>query len=177
MQALSKCETQPLKELQLLDNGDSFRKSAYKFIKESDFFSDFSDDEIEVLARWTKAYSAATGCVVLNEGDKSNCLCIIVKGSINIFKGLPNDEHLKVAEITTGESIGEMGIIDGEPFSASGIASEDSIVLLITREDFEDIVKQNIVLGNKLLWKLARILSSRLRHTTKRLAELLTGKK
>jgi len=165
-----------LKELQLLDNGDSFRESAYKYIKESDFFSDLDDEEIKILARWTKAYSADTGCVVLNEGDKSNCLCIIIKGVINIFKKLP-DEHLKVAEVSTGESIGEMGIIDGEPFSASGIASEDSIVLLITREDFEDIINQNLELGNKLLWKLARILTSRLRHTTKRLAETLTGQK
>jgi CRP/FNR family transcriptional regulator, cyclic AMP receptor protein len=165
-----------LKELHLLDDGDSFRKSAYKSIKESEFFSDFDDGDIEILARWTKAYSADTGCVVLNEGDKSNCLCIIIKGVINIFKGLPNDEQLKIAEITAGESIGEMGIIDGEPFSASAIASEDSIVLLITREDFEDIVNQNIELGNRLLWKLARILTARLRHTTKRLAELLTGK-
>lgn len=165
-----------MKELQLLDNGDSFRKSAYRYIKESVFFIDFSDDEIDILSRWTRAYSADTGCVVLNEGDKSNCLCIIIKGEINIFKKLP-DEHLKIAEVIAGESIGEMGIIDGEPFSASAIASQDSIVLLISREDFEDIVKQNIALGNKLLWKLARILTTRLRHTTKRLAELLTGKK
>tara|TARA_R110002072_G_scaffold1901_1_gene15771 strand:- start:1430 stop:1927 length:498 start_codon:yes stop_codon:yes gene_type:complete len=165
-----------LKELQLLDDGDSFRRSAYQYIKESDFFIDFGDDEIEVLSRWTRAYSADTGCVVLNEGDKSNCLCIIIKGEINIFKKLP-DEHLKIAEVVAGESIGEMGIIDGEPFSASAIASKDSIVLLISREDFEDIVKQHITLGNKLLWKLAKILTTRLRHTTKRLAELLTGKK
>jgi len=165
-----------LKELQLLDNGDSFRKSAYRFIKESTFFSDFGDDEIDILARWTRAYSADTGCVVLNEGDKSSCLCIIIKGEINIFKQLP-DEHLKIAEVVAGESIGEMGIIDGEPFSASAIASQDSIVLLITKEDFEDIVKQHLELGNKLLWKLAKILTARLRHTTKRLAELLTGKK
>ena len=159
-----------------MDNADSFRESAQQYIKESDFFADFDDDEIKILARWMKAYSADTGCVVLNEGDKSNCLCIIIKGVINIFKKLP-DEHLKVAEVCAGESIGEMGIIDGEPFSASGIASEDSIVLLITREDFEDIINQNLELGNKLLWKLARILTARLRHTTKRLAEVLTNDK
>jgi CRP/FNR family transcriptional regulator, cyclic AMP receptor protein len=164
-----------VKELQLLDSGDSFRKEAYGLIKESDFFSDFDDDELKILARWTKAYSADTGCVILNEGDKSNCLCIIIKGVVNIFKAIPNDEELKIAEITSGESIGEMGIIDGEPFSASAIASEDSIVLLITREDFEDIVNQHRDLGNKLLWKLARIITARLRHTTKRLASMLTG--
>ena len=116
-----------MKELQLLDDGDSFRRSAYQYIKESDFFIDFGDDEIEVLSRWTRAYSADTGCVVLNEGDKSNCLCIIIKGEINIFKKLP-DEHLKIAEVVAGESIGEMGIIDGEPFSASAIASKDLVI-------------------------------------------------
>lgn len=165
-----------MKELHLFDDGDSFRKAAYRSIKESDFFSEFDDDEIEILSRWTKAYAANTGCVVLNEGDKSNCLCIIIKGVINIFKGLPNDEQLKIAEVTAGESIGEMGIIDGEPFSASAIASEDAIVLLITREDFEDIVNQHRELGNKLLWKLAKILTARLRHTTIRLAEIIAGK-
>jgi CRP-like cAMP-binding protein len=93
---------------------------------------------------------------------------------MNIFKKLP-DEHLKIAEVVSGESVGEMGIIDGEPFSASAIASKDSIVLLISSEDFEDIVNQHIVLGNKLLWKVAKTLTARLRLTTKRVAELLTG--
>ncbi len=163
-----------MKELRLLDDGDSFRKSAYRHIKESDFFVDFSHDEIDILARWARVYSADTGCVVLNEGDKSSCLCIIIDGEMNIFKKLP-DEHLKIAEVVSGESVGEMGIIDGEPFSASAIASKDSIVLLISSEDFEDIVNQHIVLGNKLLWKVAKTLTARLRLTTKRVAELLTG--
>ena len=163
-----------MKELRLLDDGDSFRKSAYRHIKESDFFVDFSHDEIDILARWARVYSADTGCVVLNEGDKSSCLCIIIDGEMNIFKKLP-DEHLKIAEVVSGESVGEMGIIDGEPFSASAIASKDSIVLLISSEDFEDIVNQHIVLGNKLLWKIAKTLTARLRLTTKRVAELLTG--
>ena len=166
-----------MKELQLLDNGDSFRKASYKFLKEPDFFSDFNDDEVEILARWTRAYSADTGCVVLNEGDESNCLCIIIKGVINIFKGLPHGEHLKIADISAGEPVGEMGIVNGKPFSASAIAPENSVVLLITREDFEDIVNQHRELGNKLLWKLASLLSVRLRLTTARLAALLTGEK
>ena len=166
-----------MKELKLLDNGDSFKNASIEIIKKSSFFENFSDEEIDILARWFRAYSADTGCVVLNEGDNSNCLCIITKGTINIFKGLPNDEQLKIAEVQSGESIGEMGIIDGEPFSASAIASQDSIVLLITREDFEDIVKQHNEIGNKLLWILSKILTARLRQTTERLASLLTGKK
>ena len=166
-----------MKELQLIDNDDSFEKNAYTLIKESDFFSSFTDEEIELLSHWMKAYSAETGCVILNEGENSNCLCIIVKGLVNIFKRLPHNEELKIAEVMTGESIGEMGIIDGEPFSASAIASEDSIILLISKENFEDIVKQHQTLGNKLLWKLAQILTERLRLTTQRLAALLTGKK
>lgn len=166
-----------MKELKLLDNGDSFKDASIEIIKESSFFECFNDDEIDILGRWFRAYSADTGCVVLHEGDKSNCLCIIIKGTVNIFKGLPNDEQLKIAEVQAGESIGEMGIIDGEPFSASAIASTDSTVLLVTREDFEDIVKQYSEIGNKLLWILSKILTARLRTTTARLASLLTGKK
>lgn len=169
-------QTFNLKALQPLDSGPSSRKNAYRFIRESDFFTGFDDKEAKILSCWMRAYSADTGCVILSEGDKSSRMCVITKGLVGVFKQAPHDEQMRVAELSAGESIGEMGIIDDEPFSASVIASEYSIVLIITKEDFEEIIKQHQAIGIKLLWKLGKVLTERLRQTTKRLAPLLTGK-
>ncbi len=166
-----------MKELQPLDGGASSRKNAYRLIRESEFFTGFDDKEAEVLSHWMSAYSADTGCVILSEGDKSNRMCVITKGLVGVFKHALHDEQMRVAELSVGESIGEMGIIDDEPFSASVIASEYSVVLMITKEDFEEIVRRHQSIGTKLLWKLGKVLTERLRQTTKRLAPLLTGKK
>ena len=169
-------QTFNLKALQPLDSGASTQKNAYRFIRESDFFTGFEDEEAKILSRWMRAYSAETGCVILSEGEKGNRMCVITKGLVGVFKQAPHDEQMRVAELSAGESIGEMGILGDEPFSASVIASEYSVVLIISKEDFEEIVRQHQAIGNKLLWKLGQVLTERLRQTTKRLAPLLTGK-
>ncbi len=102
------------------------------------------------------------------------CLCIVVDGEINILKQTnPADDHIKIAEIKSGASIGEMGVVDGQPLSATAVTSKDSTVLIITRDDFQNLMKKNSNLGVKVLLKIAEIISVRLRHTTGRLADIL----
>jgi CRP-like cAMP-binding protein len=164
-----------MNELKLLGIGESFQETVSGLIAHTSFFSDLEHAEIEILMQWSKAYSAPTGTFILKEGDENTCLCIIMEGEINIFKESTNNEHMKIADIKVGETIGEMGIVDGQPFSASAIASKDSVILLITRTDFKNLVRRHGNLGNKLLWKIAKIISLRLRQTTVRLADLLTN--
>jgi CRP-like cAMP-binding protein len=52
----------------------------------------------------------------------------------------------------------------------------DSVVLIITKEDFDTLTGKHEKLGVKLLRKIARTISSRLRSTTGRLADLLSNK-
>jgi len=63
-----------------------------------------------------------------------------------------------------------------EAISANVRAASDSIVLMISREKFQQLVQENGELGVKLLWKLARLISSRMRQTTALLAELSLSK-
>ncbi len=163
-------------ELSLLADSDDTHGTIYDLIEESGFFAELDHDEIAMLALWIKAYSAPTGTMLLKEGDKNASLCIIVKGEVNIFKETSYNEHVKVAEIDSGASIGEMGVIDGQPLSASAVTSKDSLVLIMTPEDFNRLMEKNSNLGVKILLILSRIISLRLRHTTRRLADLLANK-
>jgi CRP-like cAMP-binding protein len=95
---------------------------------------------------------------------------------VDIYRKAEPDKHLKIASIRPGETIGEMGVVDGQPFSASVIATQDSLVLLITRTDFDRLTIQHEKIGIKLLRKIAITISSRLRNTTGRLADLLANR-
>jgi len=161
-----------MSELLLLGGGDSFRETTCKLIRKTDFFADFSPGDIEYIANWVKAYSAPVGAYIFKEGSASACLCFLVEGNISIFKETTPNEHMKIADITAGGTIGEMGIVDGNPLSASAIAAGDSVVLLMSREDFRDLVHDQCALGVRLLWKIAQIISLRLRQTTGLLAEI-----
>ena len=160
-------------DMALLAESDEALGELYDLIGESGFFTDLDRDEIAMLAVWMKAYSAPTGTMLLEEGNENASLCIIVKGEVNIFKETADNKHVKIAEIGSGDSIGEMGVIDGEPLSASAVTSVDSVVLVMTPQDFNNLMEKNSNLGVKILLHLSQIISLRLRHTTRRLADLL----
>ena len=163
-------------ELKLIAEREQGQDKVYELIKQSQFFTDLDQDEMQMLAYWMKAYTAPAGTLVLKEGQEGNAsLCIIVEGTVDIFKlSSPNDDHVKVAEIAAGASIGEMSVIDGLPLSASAISLTDTTILIMTRDDFHNLLKKNSNLGIKILYRVARIISERLRTTTGRLADLGT---
>ena len=166
-----------MKELTLLNEDPIANEEIHGYIEESGFFSDLKSDEINNLLKWVKVYSAPSGATILKEGEEDTCLCIIVHGQVSIFKETKPDKQMKVAQIDAGEVIGEMGLVDGNPFSASAIVSEDATVLIISRPDFINLVNENENLGIKLLWQIAEIISGRLRRTTRRLADYMEAAK
>ncbi len=166
-----------------MSNADSYVDSGkalpveriIELIESSDFFTGYSDDEINTLSDWVKAYTIPAGEFIVKEGKDDNCLCIVVHGSVDIYKQTEPDKHLKIATVEPHESIGEMGVIDGEPFSASVITSTESTVLIMTKNNFDTLTEKHKNLGIKLLRKIAGIISGQLRSTTGRLADLLSN--
>ena len=159
-----------------LEQAISNDKSVLDYVKGMQFFSDLNQDELNSVTQWIKPYKALAGSTIFEEGNQSPQLCLIAEGDISIFKEISSSEYLKVADIKTGGSIGEMGILDGKPVSASAIASVDSVVFIISSSDFEKLVSENESIGVKLLWKIGKIISMRLRKTTGLLAEISISK-
>ncbi len=159
-------------EMKLVSEGTASFDTVKGYIKKTQFFSDLEDTDAENLANWVKVYSAEAGSNIFTEGSTDASLCFIAEGEVAIFKETSPSEFLKIADVIAGGTIGEMAIIDGRPLSASAIASKDSKVLMITRNDFDKLVKENSNLAVKLLWRIAQIISLRLRQTTGLLAEI-----
>ena len=68
-----------------------------------------------------------------------------------------------------------MSVIDGKPLSASAISLTDATILIMTRADFLNLLKKNSNLGIKILYRVAKLISERLRTTTGRLADLMAA--
>jgi CRP-like cAMP-binding protein len=64
-----------------------------------------------------------------------------------------------------GDVFGEMALLEDLPRSATTIAHTSVITLEISRDDFLNYIYKNSENGVKILLKLSRILSSRLRET------------
>lgn len=161
-----------MSEMKLVSEGAASFEAVKDFFGKTQFFSDLHDEDISKLVNWVRVYSASSGTSIFTEGSVDASLCFIAAGEVSIFKETTPSEFVKIADIHAGGTIGEMAIIDGRPLSASAIASKQTTVLMITRVDFDKLVKENSELGIKLLWRISQIISLRLRQTTGLLAEI-----
>lgn len=134
---------------------------------------EFSWDQIVKISGFLSAYYADNGDVIYKEGDHDESMAIIAKGSIKITKTDTNNNTSTLAQLHASQSLGEMALIDGEPRSADVIASTNVILLILSKKNLNQLAKKIPALGMKLLWKIARTISQRLRKTSSNLVENL----
>lgn len=164
-----------LDSLKLLGTGKAFQDELCSMIATTQMFRDFEWHDIEALSGYMQAYEASSGSTLFREGEKGTYLCLIIKGKVDIYKADHNDRKKIVATIGSGKTLGEMAIIDGEPRSATAIVAEPTTLTILTEASFLRIVSEKPTLATKILLKMARLLSQRLRQTSGRLVDYLTN--
>ena len=142
-------------------------------LDETRWANDFAWPEIETLAQHLRTDRRRKGDVVCREGEADPSLFVIAKGSVAIVKQDAGEKERLLARLGPGQTIGEMALLDGQARSATVVAAEDLVLLVLTRTALERLVDEKPRLGAKLLWKLARLLSQRLRQTSGALADRL----
>ena len=139
-----------------------------QILEKTKWAGDFSWNHIKTICRFIDPVMAKQGAVVFREGDKDKSLGIIVKGAIDIIK-----DGKKVTTLTSSQTFGEMALIDGEPRSATGLATQETVIFFIRESHLTLLTEENPELGVKLLWKIAKLISQRLRFTTGRLVDYM----
>ena len=79
------------------------------------------------------------GETIFHQGSPSDCAFIIGSGSVEILQETREGEKV-IGKLKENEIFGEMGLFDGQPRSTTVRALEDSVMYVITRNNF-DIVK------------------------------------
>ena len=152
--------------LVLIGEGESFKDELCQMIENSRMFADFSRQEVQVIASYCHAYEVAAGETIFREGDKGQFMCLIVEGKVNILKDSGVGMRKIITTVRPGQTMGEMSLLDDLPYSATATAKDPTHVVLITRNNFEKLTEVHPVLGVKMLRKIARLMSLRLRQTT-----------
>ena len=130
------------------------------------------NDLLNVLAQM-KQENVAAGETIVEEGESGDSLYLIVEGRVDILKEVPDTEErsqLKIATLRTGETFGEMAIIDRLERSATVKATEDTILLILSQEAFAIIDATSSTVYTTILSNLAREVSRRLRRIDARYA-------
>lgn len=156
-----------------IGEGPAFREALCNMIGSTQMFGDFEWHDIETLSSYMQAYKAGKGAILFREGEIGDFLCLIIEGKVDIVKGDIQQKMKTVASIGRGKTLGEMAIIDGEPRSATALATEPVVLAVLTSANFLRITNEKPALATKILLKIARLVSQRLRRTSGLLVDYL----
>lgn len=112
------------------------------------------------------------GETLLKEGEIHDDVFLIVKGKVEVRKGLRDDFPYVFGIKGAGDIIGEMAAFDDQPHIASVVALEDTTVTIMSREEFrrrldsmDPIVKGAILAVVRRAREMAELLAEKKKTT------------
>ncbi len=134
-------------------------------LKNMKLFSDFTDEEIQEVARVTIERFYPAGTVIIKERTLGEGLYFIQSGTVLVKKSSLRDDSEVLAELGEGEHFGEMSIVDNHPTSAEVVAGRGTICQFIPKTEFFKLLKTNREAALKIYMYFAKTFCQRLRRT------------
>lgn len=125
-------------------------------LKDVGGFEGLSDEQIGLLTNRAAVRSYSRGAIIVNEGDEGNSLFLIQSGSVKAFLSDENGREVVLSTQGPGEYFGDLALFDDEPRSASIMALEPCKLMIITKTQLRDAIKEDPEIGFILLHGLAK---------------------
>lgn len=114
-------------------------------------FTRLGAEELIALAELAEPVAVPAGARVFGEGEPGDALYLVVRGRLAVERA-----GVRLAEVGTGECVGELALLDDAPRFATLIALEPAELLRLDRDDFLDTLLVYPAVGRAVLAVLAR---------------------
>jgi CRP/FNR family cyclic AMP-dependent transcriptional regulator len=110
----------------------------------------------------------AQGHTLINEGELGDEFFVLIEGEVSIYKKTPEGDIYKVAILKADvtPALGEGGLIESEPRSATVKCESESKFLVLAQKDFLRFCEEKPQWAVPILKKLALNLMGNLRRTS-----------
>lgn len=130
------------------------------YVRQAQLFADLDDAELKGISERVSLRVFQKGETILYEEDANRYMYSVLHGEVKVFYCTEDGKESIVAFHGAGESFGEVSLIDQLTIPATVAAVEKSIILLIARDDFFNILQDHPKVMNKLLCLLTGRLRS-----------------
>jgi small-conductance mechanosensitive channel len=121
---------------------DETRNEIFERLSSVPIFAPLTDDETQKLARASHVRVFAPGESIVRQGQKGKSMFVIHRGSVAVQ--IKEDNSMKVLrKLHEGDFFGEMGLLTGEPRTATVLAEEETEVLEINNLCLKPVLEEN----------------------------------
>jgi small-conductance mechanosensitive channel/CRP-like cAMP-binding protein len=125
-------------------------------LKRVDLFQSLTDEERHSLASRLRVAPFVRGEAMTRQGAKAHWLYLITRGDADVRVSVDGHLSEQIATLHEGDFFGEMGMMTGDPRSATVIALTDVECYRVDKEAFNHILKQRPEIAEDISEQLAR---------------------
>jgi CRP/FNR family cyclic AMP-dependent transcriptional regulator len=125
-------------------------------LKSIPLFEGLPEPELRALAERTVTRSYPKQAIIVNEGDESDSLYLILSGRVKVYLSDEHGKELILAIKGAGQYFGEM-VLDEQPRAASVITLEPSQFAVLSRDDFRAFLLRHPEVALALIQNLIRV--------------------
>ncbi len=137
--------------------------------------ADLSETEARTVVGFMRLRRVKHGTVLIREGEVTHTdfMMLILEGEVLVDNEVTSmDDSMVMSIIGPGSLIGEMGVLDAAPRSATCTATSDLAVAVMSRESLLKLIQGNPAVGARLMLAISKRLSDRLREANRKIKTL-----
>lgn len=131
-------------------------------LRNDDLFRGLSDDVLGRIGELVVRRSVPKGTLLFSQGDTGNSFYGIASGRVRVSALSPDGCEIHILELGSGDTFGEIALLDGGPRTASATVSENASLFLLERRHFRKLLEEENVLALHMIERLCE----RLRWTS-----------
>jgi CRP-like cAMP-binding protein len=135
-----------------------------KTLKQQVLLEDLNNQELTRMSKVIRKLQVKKGEAIFKEKEDTKGLYLIHSGKVEISKVTSDGWKQTLAAFTKSHFFGELSILEKRKHEASAFATENTEILLLGKEDFEKMEKEDPELAFKIMKKMALVMCKNLRR-------------
>jgi CRP-like cAMP-binding protein len=151
-----------------MDENAREEKDLLKFLKKVSIFKELSRSDLKHLRQYLYTRKYEAGEQVFKKGYPNVIFYIVKEGELKVYLKQRNEE-VELSRLKAYDNFGSFGLFKDVKRTASVMATEDSVLLGISRKDLTTFVHKFPQAGVSILYELGGILSDHIITLNERL--------
>jgi len=107
------------------------------------------------LSHLGQAMRVPAGTRIVSQGEAPEYFYVIQSGRVRVFRETEDRIRTDLTELGGGSYFGEVALVTGQPRTASVEAAEDSLLIKVSKDEFDRLLDQNPQLARHIIHQLA----------------------
>jgi aspartate ammonia-lyase len=142
------------------------------FLKRIELFKNLTDNELQIILPRIERKRYKTNSMVFRENTSRKNVFIIYTGEVELYKTSSHGTENRLAVFGPTDFLGEGALMDDYPHATSARARSAAVILCISRNVIEDLLRENPQISEKILSAVSRVISRRMRQASTRVVNV-----